>query len=553
MKKATILARQFRSLLIATISVGVISAAAQATSHADYLAQWLEQPTLTLGDATVDTASLREFYTARANEPIWVDSRGLTKQAQSALAVFEQAEAEGLNPAHYALNTIHTIAAMPRGDSDSAMRRRLSLELLMSHAALTYAADLHGGTTNPQWQTGKEKITAAEQTSLLTQLAESRDKAAILAALTPTNPHYKALKAELRNYHAIAANGGWPEFVSGNVIKPGMSDARLVNLRTILMATGDLKETKALQSQLYDETTQEAVKHFQERHGIEADGVIGAGTQAALATPVSERITQIASTMERMRWMPQDLGQRYVLVNIPGYRLTAVSGADKLSMNVIVGKPATKTPMFSKTITDVVLNPSWGVPARIAANEMLPKVRTNPEYLVNAGYTVTEHSSGGSRVVDPTEIDWESVDSGSFNYSFRQRPGDGNALGKVKFTIPQSDSIYLHDTAQRGLFTQANRSLSHGCIRLSDPKALTEFVLNHEGWSDEKVETAYNSPTSRTIAVNPLPVHLVYWTSWVNDDGRIHFSRDIYGMDKKLIAAMDLPAKGREATKLAMN
>jgi murein L,D-transpeptidase YcbB/YkuD len=537
--------------MVVILATWAMFSPAQADDTNAHLAQWLSQTTLEFNDTRIETAALRPLYAQTNYQPVWVDNRGLTKRATQALEVIARADSQGLNPELYHVSTIRSVAMTPHRDAETALRVRLSLELLMSHAVMEYASDMHGGVSKPQWDTGKQAVSPEEKMALLNQAAATNDTAAYLNALAPTSKEYTALKGVFGRYQTIASNGGWPHFTPGAPIKPGMSDARVATLRQILAANGDLQTSApSAQPTLYDVQTQEAVKRFQERHGIEADGVIGASTQNALTVPVSERLAQIAMTMERMRWMPKELGTRYVLVNIPSYTLTAVSGNDRLNMNVIVGKPTSKTPMFSKNITDVVLNPSWGVPARIAANEMLPKIRKDPGYLARAGYTVT--ASNGAQV-SPYDVDWNAVGRGNMGYSLRQKPGAGNALGKVKFNIPDSDSIYLHDTANRGLFAQADRSLSHGCVRLGDPKALTEFVLKHEGWDEAKIDASYESSASRNVSITPLPVHLVYWTSWVDAEGRAHFGRDIYNMDKKLLVAMGGVNKANESIKLAMN
>jgi len=318
-------------------------------------------------------------------------------------------------------------------------------------------------------------------------------------------------------------------------------------LRQILIAQGDLPQA-GYPPGMYDAATVEGVKRFQARHGIEPDGVIGKPTQEALNVSAAGCVQQIAMTLERMRWMGHDMGSRYVLVNVPAYRLKAVAGNQQLVMDVIVGKPATKTPMFSKEITNVVFNPTWSVPPKIALKEMLPKIRKNPNYLAHAGFSIIGQDG---EAISAGAIDWDNVDQGNFNYTLRQDAGDGNALGKVKFTIPDSDNIYLHDTSNHKLFARTERSLSHGCIRLSNPKAMTEFVLNNEGWSENKIESAYASSSSRTVSITPLPVHLVYWTTWVDDAGQTHFGRDIYGMNQRLLIAMS-GAVQPETIKLAM-
>ncbi len=518
----------------------------------NFLNPWLQQTNLQFGEISIPTKALHDFYASQDYQPVWIDANGLTPRATRALDIIATADTDGLNPEHYALGTIRAIAAVPRTDTEIVMRINTSLELLTSEAILRYASDMDGGITPHQWNTGKPARTPEQQLDLLKQAATSGDPAVFLGSLAPAFPQYKAMKAALQHYQVIASQGGWPAFTPGKPIKPGMSDTRLQVLRQILMINNDLPATSVAQD-VYSGDLVDGVKHFQQRHGLEPNGIIDTGTQTALAVNVQERIGDIALSMERMRWMPHDLGSRYVLVNIPGYRLTATAPENSLSMNVIVGKPSTPTPMFSKTISDVIFNPSWGVPAKIAVNEMLPKARNNPDYFTKAGYTVVAHEGGQSHVVDPASVDWSAVGRGNMIYSLRQNPGDGNALGKVKFNIPDSNDIYLHDTSSRKLFSRVDRSLSHGCVRLGSPEALTEFALAGEGWSVAKIDATYASKAQKTVRITPLPVYLVYWTSWVDEQGSIHFSKDIYNMDKPLLAGLTAPRKPEAGQKMAAN
>jgi murein L,D-transpeptidase YcbB/YkuD len=539
-----------RNYLFAAFFIITCTEKAASAAEPTYLAQWLQQPSLQFGDTTMPTTALHDFYASQDYQPVWIDANGLTPRATQALAVIATADTDGLNPELYAINTIRAVAAMPRSDAEMAMRINTSLELLTSAAVLRYASDMQGGATPHQWNTGKPALAPDRQLELLKQASATGEPAAFLTSLAPAFPQYKALKTALQQYQTIAAQGGWPVFTPGKVIKSGMSDPRLATVQQILVSNHDLPAGTPAQT-LYTGALVEGIKHFQQRHGLEPDGVVTTATQTALAVPAQQRVNEIVLSLERMRWMPHDLGPRYVLVNLPGYRLTAVSPEKSLSMNVIVGKPSTPTPMFSKTITNVIFNPSWGVPAKIALNEMLPKIRNNPDFFAKAGYTVVEHDGGESHIVDPDSVDWNSVSRGSMNYSFRQNPGDDNALGKVKFSIPDSDDIYLHDTSNRKLFVHAERDLSHGCVRLGSPKALTEFAMAGEGWSMDKTDATYDNKASRTVRIAALPVYLVYWTSWVDEQGSTHFSHDIYNLDKPLLSAMSSPRKPEAGIKLA--
>ena len=530
------------------ITLWCFSASANPADNASYLDQWLQRPQLRFAERTVDTTSLRRFYTDRTFQPVWIDENNLNQRGAAVLAVLAQASQHGLNKERYYVNTIQTVSAMHPADETARTQQVMSLELLLSAGVMAYAADMQGGTVAPQWNTGKAPTDTTQQITALQQAAQASNPAATVAALAPNTQAYNGLKAALQHYQSLAVEGGWPTMAEGGKILPNQQDARIDMVRRILIAQGDLPQA-AYPKDTYDAATVEGVKHFQVRHGLAPDGVIAKTTQEALNMPVAARIQQIQMSMERMRWMPHDLGTRYVLVNIPAYQLSATSGANHLAMKVIVGKPGSKTPLFSKEITNVVLNPSWSVPAKIAANEMLPKIQKNPGYLSKAGFSVIDASG---QEVAPETIDWSSVGRNHFAYTLRQDSGDSNALGKVKFTIPDSDNIYLHDTSNRGLFARSERSLSHGCVRLSDPRALTEFVLNDAGWDSKKIDTAYDSDSLRTVRIAPLPVHMVYWTAWVDNTGQTHFNRDIYGLDRPLLLAMGGGPKMKTAIALAM-
>lgn len=542
----TIIRRFWRGIMLLSAALWMSAANAQTLDAPTYLSLWLQQPTLKFGDSSVDVASLRNAYATQGFRPLWLDDNQLSARGRAVVETLAQADLHGLNPARYGVSTIRAVVAMQPANAIEMQQRAMSLELLVSNGLLRYAADMQGGSVARQWDTGSDAVRPSNTAAALYQVAQSPNPSVPMESLAPQTQEYRTLRASLQRYRAVAQQGGWPSFPAGAKLTPGASDPRVEALRQILITQGDLASA-SYAAGIYDSATVEGVKRFQARHGIEPDGVIGKATQQALDTNANEYIQQLALTLERMRWMQRDLGTRYVLVNVPAYKLKAVSGSQQLAMDVIVGKPDTKTPMFSKEITNVVINPTWNVPAKIAIKEMLPKIRNNPDYLANAGFSVIGRDG---EEVSASAIDWDNVGHGNFNYTLRQDAGDGNALGKVKFTIPDSDNIYLHDTSSRKLFARTERSLSHGCIRLSDPKAMTEFVLSNEGWSKDKIETAYDSSASRTVSISPLPVHLVYWTAWVDEKGQTHFSRDIYGMNRPLLLAMG-GASQPEAIKLA--
>jgi murein L,D-transpeptidase YcbB/YkuD len=351
---------------------------------------------------------------------------------------------------------------------------------------------------------------------------EDDDKCSLCAA-----GQTQQLQKLLKQYQEIAAGGGWPEWDSGKELHAGMTDSRVPTLRLTLSIMGDYsgKYSATTASDRYDDTLVEAVKRFQERHGLNVTGKLTKATQEALDIPVEKRISQIMNTLNRMHDETASYGPKYILVNLPAFTLYAVNNQQvATSMRVIVGSRQNHTPLFDNAINAVIFNPPWNVPARIARNEMIPKLRKNPSYFINAGFVVTQ---------DGQEVDPMTVDTSSGGFSFRQRSGNGNALGKIKFNIPDNDDIYLHSTSSPKLFTQEDRALSHGCVRLEKPRELAYFVLGGEtGWDTDRIDSNYDSNTQRSVKVSTVPVHLVYWTAMVDSNGAAHFYHDVYNKDK---------------------
>lgn len=505
----------------------------------------LSKRSLRINGVAIDTDTLSSYYAQNPETVLWLKTTwlnrlGLNDRAQDALTLIDGAKAHGLLPSRYPLDTIATLAETPEGSTEERLQKQVALELLTSHTVLQYARDMQYGATGTYDRDAS--------LALFAQVVGAGSPATALASLVPSTPEYSHLQRGLAAYRQIAEKGGWPSFTQGKAIKPGMRDVRVAALRGILVAAGDANASvlQTADGSLYDAALVEGMKHFQLRHSIEADGAIGPKTQAALAVPVERRIAQISATLERIRWIPRG-ESRYVLVNIPGYYLRAVSNDRVTTQRVIVGTPRTGTPQFSLAITDVTFNPTWGVPTRIAIESILPKVRNNPGYLNDAGFTVVENGGG---VVDPHSVDWHSVGRGNFPYALRQAAGRQNALGKIKFAIPNSDSIYLHSTSHPELFAKNERALSNGCVRLEDPRSFAQFVLADEKWQQAQVDATYDSSATKNVRITPMPVHTVYWTSWVDSNNWLHFSPDIYGKDASLIAKLT-PASPDKGMQLA--
>ena len=379
-----------------------------------------------------------------------------------------------------------------------------------------------------------------EHVSALKDLRQIADVDAFFDKWQPSSPRYAALHSALDRYRKLAAAGGWGTIPLGPTLRPGMSDPRVPAIQARLSLTdGAIVNAPPGEQQVYHAPLVEAVKRFQSRHGVTVDGVIGAQTIVAMNVPIRERINSIIVAMERLRWMPEDLGEQYLIVNIAGFELRRMNaGVIEERMAVVVGKPYHRTPVFSDRIRYIEINPYWNVPPGILSKEELPKLRRNPAGLAARGFELVQ----GDRVVDPRSIDWSHYGSGRFPFSLRQRPGANNALGRVKFMFPNPHNVYLHDTPARNLFERDVRAFSHGCIRLARPLDLADQVLRVggvTGWDRNRIDRTVASAQRTVVNLEePLPVHITYLTAWV-DDSVPSFRPDIYGHDAKLLAALN--------------
>jgi len=479
-----------------------------------------------------DRAAMVEFYAERDYQPVWMVNGAYTAQARKIMDRIAAAAEDGLDPAAYKLPSASLGSAAPAGPDITA-----SVDLLFSKAVLTYARQAYAGRLDPSsiGQLITLKPLLPDPIEVLTTVSSATDGAAAIAAYNPQHEGYLRLKnalAKARGAESPTAHAPVPE---GKSMKVGLADPRvpLLRARFDLPAPSEAPE-------VYDETLAQAVKSFQADKGLKPDGIAGNATVAFINGTGKSNTAEIIANMERWRWMPRDLGTFHIIANIPEYSVRVVDNGKVIhTTRSVVGKVTNQTPIFSDAMESIVVNPSWNVPASITMKEMLPAVRRDPSYMTRKGYQVLANVDGKYRPVDPQMVDWSNVNARQI--MIRQPPGDDNALGNVKFLFPNEHSVYLHDTPSKSFFKRDVRALSHGCVRVQDPLEFADVLLAHQGgWSPQRLRKMVGGKEKWINLPNRIPIHLTYFTAFVDDDGVVQTRPDIYGYNARVEKALGL-------------
>lgn len=483
------------------------------------------------GESIAAHAFLPKLYAALGNGLAW----SKPESVRALKLAVERSWEDGLLPTDFHDGFVKA-AAEGKSAGDVVDRDIILSDALVRLLYQLYFGKVEPNGLDPNWNFSRPMIEADPAPVIAAALA-SGDIGALVDRARLDHPLYIELKALLQQYTNFDDQGGWGTVPAGAAVKSGAKDARVAALRARLGVTGEYEGPPPGADDVLDDKLVAALKDFQSLNGIEPDGVLGPETVVALNVTPRQRIDQIRVNLERGRWLLRDLKPDMVIVNVAGQYLHLFFNGEKAwSTRVIVGKPYSKTPIFTETMKTIVFNPDWTVPRSIVRNEIFPKASADPGYLAANNYYLT--SGSGAPV---GAVDWNAYTGASFPYGVVQRPGPKNALGLVKFLFPNKHSVYLHDTPGRQLFAKAGRNFSHGCIRVEDPLKLAELILaNRAGWDRARVDAAVASGKMQGISLPvPLPVLVLYWTVDPSPVGGTAFFKDVYGRDARLLKALD--------------
>jgi len=484
---------------------------------------------------------VKSFYEAGQYQPVWMRNGRVTPQALSVIRILERADEKGLHSEDYDGPRWKDRVARLFAAAEAEGAR---FDAALTVCTMRYISDLHIGRVNPQQfafglDVEEKKYTLPE--FLRQKVINAAEPQKALDGVEPPFAGYQRAKAALVRYFEMARKDDGEQLPApAKTVAPGAPYAGVARLIRLLQLLGDFPADAGgnRDSELYAGAVVEGVKRYQERHGLQADGRLGAQTVKSLNTPLTARIRQLQLTLERWRWLPDRFPEPPVVVNVPEFRLRAFDedGRPALEMKVIVGKAfGHNTPIFADKMEYVVLRPYWNVTPSIQRSEIVPAVRKDRNYIAKKEFEVTTQKGELVTSGPITDQVLEQLRTGQL--AVRQKPGPANSLGLVKLIFPNQNNVYLHSTPAPELFSQARRDFSHGCIRVEKPAELTAWALrNNPGWDLERVRRSMESgkDNQQVNLTKPIPVLILYGTAVVDETGRVRFFEDIYGFDASL-------------------
>lgn len=488
------------------------------------------------------------FYQSRAYQPAWIQEGRPAPQIKSLIRALKMADSESLVSMDYHLSKIEEITQEAermvkknRLLPDAALAE---LELLSSDAFLTYATHLRRGKVNFETLAVAWEGFCVDEA--LVQILESALAAdsieETLGGLPPRHAFYFNLKKALASYWGLAKTDAWEPLPDRLTLKKGDKGKAVKLLCRRLSIFGDLGEEKKKVKDVFDDSLEAALRRFQGRHGLETSGVLDQPTLAALNVPAEERIRQLELNLERWRWMPHDLGGRFIYINIANFELQAYEKLRKvLTMKVVAGNAAWQTPDFSSQMTHLIVNPYWTIPIPVILKETVNFILQDPCYLSSNKMVILRGWGKEEKEIDPGSIDWAKLNEKNLNFRIRQDPGPLNVLGRLKFVFLNKYDVFLHDTPYQEDFSKTIRAFSHGCVRAEKPVELAAYVLRGKPrWDIRRILAAIEQGVEQTVKlVDPIDVYFLYGTAWQDKDGTVEFRPDVYERDKKLAEALN--------------
>ncbi|MCD1263504.1 murein L,D-transpeptidase [Shinella sumterensis] len=496
-----------------------------------------------------DAAKAVETFYGDYHKFVWIDGTGINDKAKAAIAVLADAASVGLDPWDYAVKI--PAETFDSADMNARYAELATFEIALSSAVASYVQDAVRGRIDPNRISGYHdfKRKDVNLVAALKNVSMSSNVKGYLESRSPQSADFQALKDELARLKAETGGEDRVVIADGTLLKPGQSNPELANIVKGIVKHGSdaLKTDHSVTIATYAGTPEytpelvSLVEAFQKEHGLKPDGIVGKASIRLLTggDSVADKIAKVEVALEQARWLPVDLGARHVFINQPAFQVYYYEGgSEKFSMRTVVGSKSNQTYFFEDKVQTVEVNPYWGVPQSIIINEMLPKLRNDPNYLDRMGYEVAV----GGRAVPSSSVNWYGSTSG---ISVRQPPSGDNALGELKILFPNSHAIYMHDTPSKSFFKKDMRALSHGCVRLAEPRKMAAAVL---GVSEEEVGKEIAAGRNKALNVKAdIPIYIAYFTAWPNKDGVVEYFDDVYGRDDYMRKAFAATQKARQA------